>query len=69
MNTLKNKLVLCSVLFIGSMAFAAAQIPAEITELTTNVDTVWTSAKTIILAVATFSILMTFVYKMRSRRG
>lgn len=46
-----------------------ATVPAEITELQTDMGTTWTSVKGVIIGFATFSLIMFVLWKVRRKSG
>lgn len=46
---------------------AAAAVPAEITDLLADANTVWTGVKDILTAVVVFTVLLAFARRIRSR--
>lgn len=45
-------------------AQAVAEVPAEITDMTTNASTVWTTVKALIVGVVAFGILIAIVKRV-----
>jgi len=45
-----------------------ATLPAEITDIVSDSNTLWLSVKVVILAVATFMIFMRFVRKVKGAK-
>lgn len=61
-----------AILFVALVVMApdaSAAVPVEITDLMTDIGTIWDSAKAIILGVAVFSTLLFFALKVRKRTG
>ena len=59
----RTRLLLASLLAIlgTSLAQAQATVPTEISDMTTNASTVWTSVKAIVIGVVGTFILLRFV--------
>lgn len=64
------KFVLAFVLGLLALVVPAwATVPTEVTTMTTDIDTVWTTVKGIVIGFAAFSLLMFVVFKVRRRTG
>ena len=67
MNTARK--LIASGLAVGMSALAQAQasVPAEITAMTDNASTVWTTVKGIVVGVVGFVILIGFVKMVKKK--
>lgn len=62
---LLRKSAMLSALALASVAQAQAEVPADITEITTNATAVFTSVKTLVVGVVAFFVLIKFVKMIR----
>lgn len=53
----------------AGLSLPIATVPAEVEALMTDVSTVWTTVKGIVIGFAAFGLLMFVVFKVRQKKG
>ena len=66
-NRIRNASKMFGLALAAGLATAHAAVPTEITDITTNADTVFSTVKTIIVGVVGFMILVSFVKMVKKK--